>query len=148
MIGSTEELITGVAVTLVGGHHLNGAVYGFPMDEMMELLGQPAEFVQLVLEDGGLAYVSKKQIAVLRSSSRRSGLRAPAPAASLHELLDLPLDATPDVVRLTYLDRAARYNPAQYGGLTLPDEVRDYLEAMHDALRDAYQAYITPRPTS
>ncbi|WP_188518733.1 hypothetical protein [Alsobacter metallidurans] len=113
----------------------------------MELLDQPADFIQLVVEEGEFAYVSKKQIAVLRSSSRLSGLRFPALAASLHELLDLPIDATPDVVRLAYLDRAARYNPAQYGGLTLPEEVRDYLEAMHGALREAYQVYITPRPT-
>ena len=140
-----------VEITLDDGRALKGRIAVQSREDLLEGLNSSGTFVDFESFDGLRQFISKTTVRSVKpiSPPKAATLNNPAEAAARfdpHAVLNVSPGADADSVRRAYIDRAKAYHPDRYANAELPDEVRDYLQAMARRINMAYEVLQAQEP--
>ena len=134
---------TAVEVTLSDGEIIRGRLH-FPITRSLgDELNSPNAFLDFEIVEGQRFFLSKKSIQSVRQQQmpRADQLSRSQIKSELFNpwtVLGVPEQAGKDVVREAYHRLVKQYHPDRFANADLPNEVKEYLNAMSRRINSAY----------
>jgi hypothetical protein len=134
-----------VNMTLADGKKIVASLRTSMSGKLHDTLNNADSFLEVITGDGNAFYIAKSQVlrvelanppqAKLNQQRRSSDRTQFNPWA----VLGIANTATPEIIRQSYLALVKRYHPDRIMSFDLPQEMKDYAEAMLARLNLAYE---------
>ena len=138
-----------VEITLTDGEAIKGKVLVPPSKTLGDTLNSAAGFIEFEPYGGERTFLAKSQLASVKPVGvpKAPNLQTHARTADgfdPYAILGVPNGAGRSEVREAFVALAKTYHPDRYAAADLPDEVRDYLDAMARRINAAHAALEVP----
>lgn len=148
---NTRQMKTAIVeIKLDDGRTLTGKIAFASAGNFFDALNGTDAFLDFEPFEGEREFIAKSTLRAVRLVQT-----PPAPKLANanqenfdpHTVLRVDRGADAETLRAAYLQQSKKYHPDRYANADLPDEIRNYLQAMARRVNTAYETLLAGQPT-